>query len=218
MIRTVIFFLFLWTSLLFSLILFIPAPFILLAGTRKTFKNYVASCTGTWANFILFLSGTRLQVKGMENLPSAPGFIIVSNHQGFMDIPVLMHLIKHPLSFITKKSLMKVPLINFWIMALDCLIIDRKKPVQSYRRIKEKLQDKEMNPLVIFPEGTRSKSSKMVNIKKGGLSIIERGDLQKVYIEIKGTYKIWEEKKRIQTAIVKVIIHSGNSYKQFFKD
>jgi len=206
MLHTFFFFFVLWLSLILSIILFLVSPFFFLPYLKKYRKTWIGFWTRLWAKFTLFLSGSEVKVSGRENIPSSLPFAIISNHQGYMDIPVLMSVFPYPLSFITKKELLKAPFINLWILALDCLIIDRKRPLNSYRKISKKLEKPNMNPIIIFPEGTRSRSSTESLRKKGGISLIEKSGMRKIHVKIEGTYKVWEEEKKIKPATIHVQI------------
>jgi 1-acyl-sn-glycerol-3-phosphate acyltransferase len=128
-----------------------------------------------------------------------------------MDIPVLMTLFPWPLSFVAKKELLKAPIINLWILALDCVILDRQKPFDSFRRISERLQKKGKNPVIIFPEGTRSRGKNEGKWKQGGIKLIKEAGIPIVKVKIEGSYKIWEENARISPADVWVEIYPPTS-------
>jgi len=206
MIRSVFFFFFLWLSLILSMVLFIPFPLFLIPVFKKLKNKYVGFWTRHWAGFSLFLSGSKIHVNGRENIPDQGSFVIIANHQGFMDIPVLMKIFPYPLSFVTKKELLKVPLINLWILALNCLVIDRRRPYEAYKRISSRMADRSGNPVIIFPEGTRSRGEKAGQWKKGGLKIIHESGITEIMVKISGSYKIWEEKGRIVPALIDIEI------------
>ena len=206
MVRTVFFFTIMWFSLLVSLLIFIPYLFLLLPVMNRFQKVYIYFWTSLWARMILRLSGSKIKVQGKENIPVSPSFAIISNHQGYMDIPVLMSIFPYPLSFVAKKELLKVPIINFWLLALDCIMIDRLKPHSSYRKIAFRIRKKDGNPVILFPEGTRSKGAEAGKWKMGGLKLVEESGISKILVTIDGSYKIWEENRRIRATEVKVSI------------
>lgn len=206
MLRTVFFFFILWLSLLVSLILFLPFPLFFAGRLNKTRRKYVWFCTHNWARFAVFLSGSKIKAKGRDKIPGTLPFVILSNHQGLMDIPVLMAVFPHPLSFVAKKELLNVPFINLWIISLQSLTIDRKKPFRAHKKISDRLGSENKNPLIIFPEGTRSRSQKEGTRKKGGIDLVERSGMPVVYVRINGTYKIWEEYGKIRPAEIDVKI------------
>ena len=196
MIRTFIFFLFLWISLILSVLLFIPFFFLSIFHLQEIKKSFTYKVTSAWASFVLFLGGVKIHVKGVKD-PESDNLVIISNHQGYMDIPVIMKVFPFPVSFITKKELLKVPLINLWMVVMDCIFIDRRSPVKARRIIKNKLSDNNRNPVVIFPEGTRSRSEKTGRFKGGGLKLVYETKKRIQVVKISGTYKNYEEKGMI---------------------
>ena len=206
LIRTFLFYFLLWLSLLLSTILFIVFPLFLLPGTKKFRRKYISFWTRNWSRMAISLSGSKVIAEGIENIPVKGSFAIISNHQGYMDIPVLISVFPGPLSFVAKKEILYLPFLNFWLLAQECIWIDRKKPLRSYRKIEKRLRDRPGNPLIIFPEGTRSRSAEEKPWKQGGLRLLERAGIPVVYVKIMGTYKIWEEKNRIMPAEIHVKI------------
>ncbi|MFW5644377.1 MAG: lysophospholipid acyltransferase family protein [Bacteroidota bacterium] len=206
MLRTVFFFVFLWLSLLMSLFLLLPLPVFYAGGFIRLKRKYIWFFTHYWSRFILFLAGTDLKVINKEKIPDTLPFVVLSNHQGFMDIPVLMAVFPYPLSFLAKRELLSVPLINLWLISLQCLTINRKKPFKAHKKLSGRLRHNNLNPLVIFPEGTRSRSPKEGIRKKGGIHLVEESGIPVVYVRILGTYKIWEEERKVKPAEVEVKI------------
>ncbi len=206
MVRTVSFFFLIWLSLFLSIILFIPFPVFFLGNMKKAKRKYIWFCAHNWSRFALFLSGSELIVDGTENIPNEPHFVILSNHQGFMDIPILLAVFPYPVSFVAKKELLGIPLINLWLLSLECLTIDRAKPIKAQNKISKRLKQENKNPLVIFPEGTRSRSEAEGSRKKGGINLVQKSGIPVLYVRISGSYKIYEERGRIQPSQVKVKI------------
>ena len=206
MLRTVSFFFFVWLSLLLSLVLFLPFPLFLAGRIKNIKRKYIWFWTHNWARFAVFLSGSKIRVEGRDEIPGNLPFVILSNHQGLMDIPVLMAVFPYPLSFVAKKELLHVPLINLWLISLQCLTIDRKRPFRSHKKISERLDRENKNPLIIFPEGTRSRSPEEGVRKKGGINLVEKSGIPVIYVRINGTYKIWEEDGKIKPAKINVKI------------
>lgn len=193
-----------WVSLFLSLILFIPLPF--LVGNTKLRRKYIYFFTHHWATMILRSTGSRIIISGLENIPSDRNFVVVSNHQGNMDIPVIMHSFPLTLSFMAKKELAFFPFFNIWILIMQCVFIDRKKVFRSKRVIEERLAAKDKNPLLIFPEGTRSQSEKPGKFKTGGLHLIYKSEKNILPLVISGTYLAWEKYKKISPAKIHITI------------
>ncbi|MFW5820704.1 MAG: lysophospholipid acyltransferase family protein, partial [Bacteroidota bacterium] len=100
MIRTFFFFFIVWLSLILSILLFIPFPVFYLAGSRNLKRKYVWFWAHHWSAFVIYLSGSEINISGKELIPDKSPFVILSNHQGIMDIPVLIAVFPYPLSFV----------------------------------------------------------------------------------------------------------------------
>jgi len=133
--------------------------------------------------------------------------VIISNHQGNFDIPVLVAILPFSPAFIAKDELTRIPLISTWMKALDCLPINRKNPRLAREKISERMKVKGKNPIVLFPEGTRSRGKHTGNLRAGSLKLIFQNKMKVLPVTIMGTYKAFEEKKVIQPAIVTVTFH-----------
>ena len=93
-------------------------------------------------------------------------FLVISNHQSLMDIPLYMvFLPEKDLRFVAKDSLGRhVPLVSEMLRAHEHCIIPRKgNPSVAMRELdKFALRVKERNQIpVLFPEGTRSKDGSL---------------------------------------------------------
>ncbi len=122
------------------------------------------------------LLGIRYDIELPENLPIGKPVIIVANHQSMWDIPPIIWFLRklHP-KFISKKELGKgIPSISYNLRKGGSVLIDRNKPEQATEEILKISQyiSKHNRSVVIFPEGTRSKTSEPKPFKKKGLFIL----------------------------------------------
>jgi len=209
-IRTVLFYCFFWAYIIGTLFFFIPV--IILSVFKHTIaKNRIISFLAkNWAHSIIKATGSSVQVFGKENIPVENNICFIANHQGGFDIPLIMGYIPKSISFIAKKELRFLPIIGQWMMLMPCVFIDRSSSRKSVVTIQKGAEQiKKGNPVVIFPEGTRSRSSNMADFKAGSLKLAFRSDSYIVPVTIDGSYKIREENKGIITpADVKITIHT----------
>jgi 1-acyl-sn-glycerol-3-phosphate acyltransferase len=122
------------------------------------------------------LLGTRIQFNNPFDLPTDRPLIIMANHQNTADIPPLIwHLRKHHLKFVSKKELGKgIPSVSYNLKNGGSALIDRKDPRQAVNEINRHaalLSDKNWSTL-IFPEGTRSKNGVPKKFKTGGVKTL----------------------------------------------
>ncbi len=108
--------------------------------------------------------GFRVRFESLldENLPER--FIVVSNHQSLLDIPIIMHLLPKGRSarFVAKQELAwGIPLISLLLRSSGhCLVRRKGDALQAIRSVSamSKRCRKEGTIPAIFPEGTRSRT------------------------------------------------------------
>lgn len=153
-----------------------------------------------------WLAGVKVEVEGLENLPDR-NMLYVGNHQSIVDIPVMLGYVPGIKGFIAKKETKKLPIINWWMEEINCVFLDRhniRQGIKDMAKAKELLE--EGKTLVIYPEGTRSKGDQMGEFKKGSLKIAVQAGVPIVPVAISGSYKIFEENRKIKKGQVKLKI------------
>ena len=210
MLRTVFWFAYFWIFQLVS-ILFLLVYFLLgLLGRRQSQAKFLYWVSRTWARQLFALAGGRVEVSGLENLPPHTGVLFVANHQGAFDIPLLLGFVPGLKGFISKKENFRLPIVSTWMKLLGCIIIDRSDLRQSARAIARGIRDLQAGrSLVIFPEGTRSKSGTLNRFKEGSFKLATRSDAAIVPLTIDGSYRLLEGNNgRIAPADVHLHIHA----------
>jgi 1-acyl-sn-glycerol-3-phosphate acyltransferase len=162
-----------------------------------------------WARSLVKFAGVTVTTKGEEKIPSESSVLFVSNHQGNFDIPLLLGYIEKPKAFIAKIELLKFPLIRTWMKHMKCVFMDRSDIRQSLKVINQSAEHlKEGYSMVIFPEGTRSKTKSLGEFKPGSLKLALKAGVPIVPVTINGSYKIMEQNgSRIKPAHVEITIH-----------
>ncbi|MBS1575897.1 MAG: 1-acyl-sn-glycerol-3-phosphate acyltransferase [Bacteroidetes bacterium] len=112
-----------------------------------------------WMKIYLTLVGCPLKVKGKENFKKGESYIVICNHNSFMDIPISSPAIPGGNKTIAKVELAKVPLFGL-LYKTGSVLVDRKSDAsrkESYIKMKETLN---MGlHMCIYPEGTRNTGS-----------------------------------------------------------
>ena len=112
------------------------------------------------------LTGIRLTVNGLENIPTDQHFLIVSNHQSLLDIFVYMIIIPRRISFIFKKELMKVPILNVSLLLQGHAILDRQNPrkaISQLKKVETFIWEEKIHRLRSIKKNDRIYSSQNVN-------------------------------------------------------
>ncbi|PVD53461.1 1-acyl-sn-glycerol-3-phosphate acyltransferase [Terrimonas sp.] len=130
--------------------------------------NYIKEPGGTeifrrisklWMQVFIFLIGCRLIIKGKENFIKGQNYIVVSNHNSYMDVPLTTPFIPGPNKTIAKAELAKVPLFGT-IYKRGSILVDRKSErsrKESFGKMKAVL-GAGMH-MCIYPEGTRNRTN-----------------------------------------------------------
>ncbi|SES84931.1 lysophospholipid acyltransferase family protein [Anaerobranca gottschalkii] len=194
------------------IMLILSIPYLLIIklckflGLKKVYSTLLNSFLIFFCRSAFWLAGVKVEVEGLENLLDR-NMIFVGNHQSMVDIPVMLGYIPGIKGFIAKKETKKLPIINWWMEEINCVFLDRHNIRQGMKDMaKAKGLLEEGKSLVIYPEGTRSKSDQMGEFKKGSLKIGVQAGVPIVPVAISGSYKIFEEERKIKKGKVKVKI------------
>lgn len=166
---------------------FIPAGVLFLFGAKKSANLWLEMCARLISNGTLFALGVTVHVDGRENLPVEAPVCFMANHQSMLDILAFVGPAKLWASIFAKAELKRVPIINLWCYALGCVFIERTSAHDTVKAILKGVQKlKEGKPMLIFPEGTRSKVHTIGELKTGSLKLATRSKAIIVPITIKG--------------------------------
>ena len=148
----------LWFVVTMLLILLPTWAMVFLKEPKRTawFIQLSRIWIGTW----LPLAGIRLKIKGREKFITGENYVVVCNHNSFMDVPVMSPGMPGPKGnkTIAKIEMAKIPLFGL-IYRRGSVLVDRKSEesrLKSYTYMKRVL---EMGlHMCIYPEGTRNKT------------------------------------------------------------
>ena len=151
-----------WGALVFILTMLIfLIPFFLFVyfqqEPRKT--NRFILYSRTWMDVFLGLIGCPLTIKGREYFRKGETYIVVSNHNALIDVPVSSPGIPGGNKTIAKAEMAKIPLFGL-IYQTGSILVDRKNE-KSRRESFSKMQEV-LNiglHMCIYPEGTRNTST-----------------------------------------------------------
>lgn len=137
-----------------------------------------------------------LKVTGLENIPKENGFLLYSNHQGMFDVLAIAATCDPPLGTVLKKELKDVPFLKQIIACTKSFPMDREDVRQSLTVIQNVI--KEVNAgrnYLIFPEGTRSKSSNdLLEFHNGSFRAAIKTKAPVVPIALVDCYKVLDQK------------------------
>jgi 1-acyl-sn-glycerol-3-phosphate acyltransferase len=175
--------------------------------SKEEVDAFLANMVTTWSNFVLKIAGLKLTVIGKENIPDEP-CVFVGNHQSNLDIPVILANTNRLTGAIAKKDMKKIPIVSAWMRRIHCVFLDRENPREALKGIAEGVENlKNGYSMIIFPEGTRSRSNHMGEFKKGSMRLATKAGVPIVPITVYDTYKGMEGNNgKVKKANAKLII------------
>ena len=181
-----------WSFLAVTSIVLFPVALLIWAVTAPFDRRKVVlhRFTCFWASLYTWCNPAwPVTVVGREQIRPGVAYVMVANHLSFLDILVLFRLFTH-FKWVSKIENFRVPFIG-WNMSLNRYIKlrrgDRGSVVQMMRACERTLADG--NPIMMFPEGTRSPSGRMRAFKPGAFELALRAESPLLPIAIEGTHR-----------------------------
>ena len=118
------------------------------------------------------IGGVKYRVHGEENLPLGDDMrrmILCPKHQSTWETFYFPSMTSHPLAYVFKKELLRIPLFGWSMGCLDMIHIDRSQRAQAWTKVAEQgkaLMD-DGKWIIMFPEGTRIERGKKGTYKAG---------------------------------------------------
>jgi len=123
-------------------------------------------------------------------LPATGGLLVLASHQSHLD-PLLLGLATdRRLSSLARSSLFRFGPFGRVITALDAIPINREaSTVQAMKTVIGRLR--EGAAVIVFPEGTRTATGRLGEIKGGFAVLAKRGRVPIAPVAIVGAYECW---------------------------
>lgn len=156
------------TVIPWALAVLIAAPF--LDSTRIYWM-----CAG-WLKLAVnggtLILGIKNRVTGMENLPTgaSEGAVLLVKHQSTWETFTMPAIMPHPLAYVFKKELLRVPFFGWAMSRMDMIHIDRSKRAEAFNKVVA--QGRRLMGegvwVIMFPEGTRIPRGEKGTYRTGG--------------------------------------------------
>ncbi len=134
----------------------------------------------------------RLEVVGADRVPTTRAYVYMSNHQSHIDIPVLYaSMPSATVRMVAKKELFRVPVWGRAMKAAEMIVVDRKNreaAIASLARAQEQIRDGVS--VWIAPEGTRSLTGEIGELRRGGFHLAADTGTPIVPVAIRGTRNV----------------------------
>lgn len=179
-------------SMLVCFIFMLPC-FFLKDPSRMILQKNISKI---WMRVFLTLTLVFIKTRNKNVFQKDKNYVLVCNHNSFMDVFITNPFVPVIAKTIAKKSFAKVPILGS-IYSWGSVLVDRhdrRSRVQSYLEMKEVLI-KGMD-MLIFPEGTRNKTSQpLIPFQNGAFMLSVEMQKDIVPVVLFNTRKILQEDK-----------------------
>jgi 1-acyl-sn-glycerol-3-phosphate acyltransferase len=138
----------------------------------------------------------KVRVFNRRYEPTDGGVLYVSNHQSFLDPPMVGFSLRRPLHFMARDSLFTGGPFEWLIRSLNAFPVKRGRG--DVKAMKEGLRRlKKGNCLVLFPEGTRTRDGHIGRFHSGAAMLAQRGADWIVPVLVDGAYECWPRSQKL---------------------
>lgn len=177
-------------SVFFVFVLFLCLPS---RATRIKVGNVYGSWTGRGA---AWLSGSKFIIKGEQYADPARNTVYVCNHTSMLDIFLSIWVSPWGTCGVAKKEIVYYPFFGQFFWLAGHLTIDRGNNTRAVAALK-KLVDfvsKHRLSIFIWPEGTRSRTGRLLPFKRGAFHMALATKFPIVPVVLRGSHRAWENR------------------------
>ena len=192
----------LWMTLTvipWAIAVMVAAPFL----TSTQIYKMCAGWLRLTVNSGTFLLGIENRVTGMENLPKGEtsACVLLVKHQSTWETFSMVALMPHPLAYVFKKELLRVPFFGWAMARMDMIHIDRSKRTEAFSKVVEQGRRlmKQGVWVIMFPEGTRIARGQQGVYKSGGTRLAIETGAPVIPVAVTSA-KCWPRKAFIKTS------------------
>ncbi len=134
--------------------------------------------------------------EGGRNIPKTGPVLLIANHQSFFD-PLLVGLaVVRPVSYMARASLFKNRLFGAMLRSVGVFPVDQEGVAKE--GLKQVIQQLNAGkPVLIFPEGTRTKTGAMQPLRPGLLLALKRTHAPIVPVGVAGAFQLFPRQNKL---------------------
>ncbi|MCK9463233.1 MAG: 1-acyl-sn-glycerol-3-phosphate acyltransferase [Proteobacteria bacterium] len=144
-----------------------------------------------WAPQVLWVGGIKVVRRGGEGMDWRRPYVVTSNHQSQVDIPILFASLPMSVRFLAKRSLFYIPVFGWSLWFARFVPVDRGSSRKARRSIDTAAVKIRNGPsLAVFPEGTRTPNGKLQAFKSGAFVLAVKSGVSVLPVAIRGSYDV----------------------------
>lgn len=165
------------------------APFI---GPKRSFWTFGP----LWSRMLFGFLGMSHELLGWEDLPpeirdGRQPVIFMANHESLLDPPMLIGTLPTPAVYLSKREILWMVPVGWAAMMAGTILVDRSNRERAFASLKAAAaQIRGGKSVVIFPEGTRTRTGDMLPFKRGGFALALDAGTPIVPLGIGGAFRM----------------------------
>ena len=169
-----------------------PIQRLLIAPLAKLLPGSRDGLLSAWQRFGVRMAIFLLRHPGgarfgeLPEIPASPGVLVLMNHQSLVDIPLVIASMRgvYPRILTRKRYERGVPVVSHMARLYRYPFVDPRATLRGdLERLREE-QAASRHPLVVYPEGTRTKTGRIGPFKILGLATILAARQWSVYVVV----------------------------------
>ncbi|MBR0239150.1 MAG: 1-acyl-sn-glycerol-3-phosphate acyltransferase [Thermoguttaceae bacterium] len=152
---------------------------------KRTFIDQIVYYFSRRTALLFFYIFLRGKFYNWRKVPEEGRLIIVSNHQSYLDPPLVGGGPRRQVGFMAKESLFR-GFIGWFFRALNAFPVDREKPVGGIKEALRRLKNEEC--VALFPEGSRSPDGELHDFMPGLILLAQKTKSPIVPAAIEGAF------------------------------
>jgi len=170
----------------------LATPALLVALVVPAWSNVVLRAGKLWAALLLTACGARVRWHGRERLPAGQPCVYIANHLSMIDVWVMLLLVPAHTRFVAKQELFGIPIFGWALRAAGFIPVDRGNRREALRSLAAAGERVRAGcPVVLFPEGTRSRDGRLAPFKKGAFHLALGAGVPVVPVAITGSFQVF---------------------------
>ena len=160
--------------------------FAMLGSDRAAYAQVRA-----WAWALHAVTGIRCRITGLEHVPSTGSYVVVSSHTSHLDGPAIVRALPHPVYFVIKKELTRIPLWGYAVVKIGFIAVDRSDSEQARSEMARAAEAvRAGRRILVFAEGTRSPDGRLQPFKKGGFHLAVESQVSVLPVAVNGSHRL----------------------------
>lgn len=163
-----------------------------------------------WGCKVFCILFFQLRSYGRENIPKKGAFVLVSNHQSYLD-PIFCGVpLRRQLFFLARASLFANWFFGWVISSVKTIPVRQgEADLSAMKKVIGEL--KQGNGVCVFPEGTRTEDGKIARFKGGFGLLCRRGEAVIVPVVVDGAFECWPRHKKIFSRGGEIVVCYGKA-------